>query len=318
MVRACEECQKFVGKQKFLSLPLKPIITSGPFQQWGLDFIGEINPPSSGQHKWILTATDYFTKWIEVVPTRNATDKVIMNFLETNIFARFGCPRKLVTDNAHAFKSKAMIDLCGNYNIILTHSTPYYPQGNGLDESSNKTLIRIIKKLLAENKKSWDSKLKYALWDDRINTKNSLGTSPFQLVYGVDVVFPTQLGLPVLKFLQEEVEEPNDIQRRIFHIIEVQQRREALNEKTEAYQSKVKATFDRKTKKDTFQAGDLVLRWDTRREDKPKHGKFDNLWFGPFKVVKVMDNNTFILQNMDDTEIFGGPVNGRFLKHYFS
>jgi hypothetical protein len=59
-------------------------------------------------------STDYFTKWIEVVPTKNAIDKVIMNFLETNIFSRFGCPRKLVIDNAQEFKSRAMIDLCGN------------------------------------------------------------------------------------------------------------------------------------------------------------------------------------------------------------
>jgi hypothetical protein len=94
-----------------------------------------------------------------------------------------------------------------------------------LDESLNKTLIGIIKKLLVENKKSWDSKLKYALWADMIITKNSLGTSPFQLVYGLDVVFPTQLGLPVLKFLQEEAKEPNDIHRMIFQIIEVQQTR---------------------------------------------------------------------------------------------
>jgi hypothetical protein len=47
-VRACEPCQKFAGKQKLMSLPLKPIVTHGPFQQWGLDFIGEINPSSSG------------------------------------------------------------------------------------------------------------------------------------------------------------------------------------------------------------------------------------------------------------------------------
>jgi hypothetical protein len=77
MVRTCEECQKFDGKKKLLSLPLKPIIANNPFQQWGLDFIGEINPPSSGQHKWILTDTYYFTKWIEVVPTRNSTDKML-------------------------------------------------------------------------------------------------------------------------------------------------------------------------------------------------------------------------------------------------
>jgi hypothetical protein len=65
-----------------------------------LDFIGEINPSSSGQHRWIITATDYFTKWIEAIPTQNTTDKVIMEFLEGYIFSRFGCPKKLVTDNA--------------------------------------------------------------------------------------------------------------------------------------------------------------------------------------------------------------------------
>jgi hypothetical protein len=183
-VRACEPCQNFVGKHKLMSLPLNPIIAHVPFQQWDLDFIGEINPSSFGQHKWILTAKDYFTKWIEAIPTRNATDKVIMEFLEGHIFSRFGCPKKLVTDNAQAFKSNSMIDFCNNYNIKLVHSTPYYPQGNGLVESSNKILIRIIKKLLTENKRSWDSKLKFSLWDDRISNKKSIGTSHFQMVYG--------------------------------------------------------------------------------------------------------------------------------------
>jgi len=62
-----------------------------------------------------------------------------------------------------------------------------------------------------------------------------LGTLPFYLVYGIDVVFSTQLGLLVMKFLHEEMEERNEIQRRIFHIIEVQKKREALNQITEAY-----------------------------------------------------------------------------------
>jgi hypothetical protein len=59
--------RSFQEKQQLKSFPLKPVVVSGPFQQWGLDFIGEIHPASSGQHRWILTATDYFTKWIEAV-----------------------------------------------------------------------------------------------------------------------------------------------------------------------------------------------------------------------------------------------------------
>jgi transposase InsO family protein len=165
------------GKKKLLPLPLKPISVEAPFQQWGLDFIGEIHPPSSGQHRWILTATDYFTKWIEVVPSRQATDSVIIKFLENNILSRFGCPRKIITDNAAAFRSKKLIDFCNQYHIGLGHSTAYYPQGNGLAESSNKTLVNIIKKTLQENKKSWHNKLVFALWADRLTTKRSIGMS---------------------------------------------------------------------------------------------------------------------------------------------
>ena len=239
-VRTCNACQRFVGKNLLKSLPLRPVIITGPFQQWGLDFIGEIHPPSSSQHKWILVATDYFTKWIEAIPTRNANHTVIINFLQDNIFSRFGCPKRIVTDNAAAFKDRNLAKMCEDTGVELVHSTAYYPQGNGLAESSNKSLIRIIKKLLEENKKGWDSKLKFALWADRVTTKKSISTSPFKLVYGVDAVFPTQLALPVAKFIQEADAEPNDLTRRMDNLVELQQSREQLVDQMILRQSKVK------------------------------------------------------------------------------
>eukprot|EP00253_Pinus_taeda_P034247 PITA_34247 len=126
-VATCHECQIFEGKRKLVPLPLVPIYVEAPFQQWGLDFIREIHPPSPGQHRWILIATDYFTKWIEAVSTRQANDSVIISFLENNILSRFGCPMKIITDNAQAFKSKKMINFCHQYHITLGHSTAYYP-----------------------------------------------------------------------------------------------------------------------------------------------------------------------------------------------
>ena len=107
--------------------------------------------------------------------------------------SRFGCPRKIVTNNAKAFTSSKLVKFCSDYNIILSHSTAYYPQGNGLGESSNKSLIRIIKKLLEDNKKAWNAKLKFVLWEDKVSTKKSIGTSPFQLVYGTNAIFPPLL-----------------------------------------------------------------------------------------------------------------------------
>ena len=64
-----------------------------------------------------------------------------------------------------------------------------------------------------------------------------------------------------------------------------------------------------------FIVGDLVLKWDARKDEKGKHGKFYNLWIGPFTVIKILGNNTFVLQNLNGEEI-AGPVNGCFLKYF--
>ena len=143
-VVACHKWYIFEGKRKFIPFPLKPIQVEAPFQQWGLYFIEEINPHSSRQHKWILTATDYFTKWIEAIPTRQATETIIMKFLEEHILSKFGVLGKIIT--TLTFKSKKIITFYFKYQIQMGHSTAYYPQGNGLAESSNKSLMRIIKK----------------------------------------------------------------------------------------------------------------------------------------------------------------------------
>jgi transposase InsO family protein len=232
--------------------------------------------------------------------------------------SRFGCPRKIVTDNVASFKDEPLIKFYEQYGITLVHSTPYYPQGNGLEESSNKILINIIKILLEDNKKAWDSKMKFSLWADRVTTKRSLGVSPFQLVYGVEAIFPTHLSFPMEKFFQDYQGEPDDMVRRIQQLVEVQQTREKLLDKAHDHQQKIKKSFDKKVRKEDFQLGDLVLKWDAPKKDKGKHGKFEALWIGPFKISEVFSNNTYKLQNLEDSEFFGGPVNGNFLKKYFS
>ena len=90
-----------------------------PFQQWVLDFIVDINPTSSCQPRWILTATYYFTKWTKVVPTRQASDIVIVEFLVKNILSRFGCPRRIITDNEKPLTFNKLVRFCSDYNIIL-------------------------------------------------------------------------------------------------------------------------------------------------------------------------------------------------------
>ena len=59
------------------------------------------------------------------------------------------------------------------------------------------------------------------------------------------------------------------------------------------------------------------MRWDSRREDQGKHGKFDFLWKGPYIIYVFRGNNAFFLRELDGIEEEeGGPVNGQTLKHY--
>ena len=53
-----------------------------------------------------------------------------------------------------------------------------------------------------------------------MTNKKSIGTSPFNMVYGTEDIFPIQLSLPIANFLQEEEGEPNDLVIRILHLVE--------------------------------------------------------------------------------------------------
>ena len=79
----------------------------------------------------------------------------------------------------------------------------------------------------------------------------------------------------------------------------------------------MKALFDHKAKDKYFLPGDLVLRWDARREEATKHGKFDHLWYGPFRVSDLEGKNYFLLENIDG-EVLNAPVNGQYMKHYMT
>ncbi|KAH9296075.1 hypothetical protein KI387_039663, partial [Taxus chinensis] len=69
-------------------------------------------------------------------------------------------------------------------------------------ESTNKNLLKIIRRTLDENQRTWNKNLKMALRADRITPKRSTYNSPFKLVYGKEAVFPISLELPALELVK--------------------------------------------------------------------------------------------------------------------
>jgi transposase InsO family protein len=118
-----------------------------------LDFIGEINPSSSKGHRFVLVATNYFTKWTEVVALKNMTYREVIEFITEHIIHRFSIPQTLTTDQGASFMLKEVREFAELYRIKLLNSSPYYAQANGQAKSSNRILIRLIKKKIYDNPK---------------------------------------------------------------------------------------------------------------------------------------------------------------------
>ena len=91
--KGCQACQRFGKIQMVPASVMNPIIKPWPFRGWGMDMIGQINPPSSKGHQWVLAITDYFTKWVEAVPMRSVASKDVISFVKEHIIHRFGIPQ---------------------------------------------------------------------------------------------------------------------------------------------------------------------------------------------------------------------------------
>lgn len=90
--KICDRCQRTGIPVVSDEMPLKPQVLIEPFEQWALDFVGPINPPSNGK-KYILVCTDYITKWVEAKAVARATEETMVSFLFEDIFVIFGVPR---------------------------------------------------------------------------------------------------------------------------------------------------------------------------------------------------------------------------------
>ena len=110
-------------------MPLKPIIEIEIFDLWGIDFMGPF--PSSDGYEYILMAVDYVSRWVEAIPTQTSEGRVVIRFLEQNIFCRYGCPRVIISDGEAHFNNYQFRNFLKRYGVQHRMITPYHPQSNG-------------------------------------------------------------------------------------------------------------------------------------------------------------------------------------------
>jgi transposase InsO family protein len=151
----------------------------------------------------MLVAMDYFTKWTEAVPLKNMTHKVVIEFIAEYIIHRFSIPQTLMTDQGTSFVSGQIREFIESYKIKLINSSPWYAQANDQAKSSNKILIKLIKKKIEDNPRRWHEVLSKALWNHRISRHGATKVTPFELVYGEEGILPVEVNLVAYRLAKQ-------------------------------------------------------------------------------------------------------------------
>ncbi|MCO5574905.1 hypothetical protein L7F22_028699 [Adiantum nelumboides] len=270
--------------------PQYAVIANGPFEKWGIDAMGSLPRTANGK-LYILVAIDYMT--------------------------RFGTPLEIVSDNGPGFRRGLLTEVCEELKISHRHSTPYYPQSNGLVEKAYRSIADIIRKMVESKPKHWDNFLDGAIWAYRTTYKDATQFTPFHLVYGQEALQPIELNIPTIKFTGRQQQNNDEAWiDRLLSLVKLEWKREAAYHCYERKALQLKDNLNEGLKDKEIKEKSLVLRYNNALDNR-FDAKFERRWEGPFIVKKAFTGGYYQLMDLCCKE-HPRKVNGYRLKPYLS
>ncbi|XP_042858103.1 uncharacterized protein LOC122244300 [Penaeus japonicus] len=288
--RTCHICQvKGKPGTSVKPYPLQPIpVVEEPFSKIIIDCVGPLPKTKSG-NQFLLTIIDSATRYPEAVPLRRITSKNVVRAL-VKFFTQVGLPSSIQSDQGSNFTADLFQQVMCSLGIRQYKSTAFHPESQGIVERFHYTLKTMIKSFCLEVGSEWDEVIDLLLFSVRESVQESLGFSPFQLIYGHEVRGP----LKVLKecWLSEEEDVPvstyvENLKSKLKTAVAI------AHKHMGKAQSRMKNIFDRTKKAEirSFNEGDLVLAL-LPLPKKPLRSQYH----GPFRVLKRTNEVNYIIE----------------------
>ena len=286
--RSCHTCQ-VVGKpnQKIPVAPLQPIPAfEEPFSRVIVDCVGPLPKTKSG-NQYLLTIMCASTRFPEAIPLRNIKAKTIIKAL-TKFFTFVGLPKTIQSDQGSNFMSHLFQQVMHELNIQQFKSSAYHPESQGALERFHQTLKNMMRTFCLESQKDWDEGVHMLLFAVREAFQESLGFSPFELVFGHTVRGP--LKLLKEKWLCEDtdinlLDYVSGFKHKLTRACEI------ARENLKQSQVKMKQWYDKDARTREFKPGEKVLVF-LPVPGHPLQAKY----FGPYVIESRLNDLNYIVQ----------------------
>ena len=307
LLQTCGTCQAAKHSRKTKPTAKQHLYAGRPWQFLSVDLVGPFSKTARG-NTTIIVVADHFTRWRDALPAPDGTAQTVAQILDERIFCYFGLPEQLYSDQGAQFESRLMQELCAIWGVVKTRTTPYHPQGNGLVERGNRDLGDALRSLLLNSdEREWDLLLPQIMRGIRASPHKSTGVTSNELMFGRELLLPDQL------VYGRKVARP---ETREAYAIKLQDRLQKAHEALRQQQTEIRnADY---CEPPAFREGEYVLMIN-KRQKKGQTAKLAPKYVGPYKVIQVFPNRTYLIsrdgqssiENETRLKLFIGPEDPR-------
>jgi hypothetical protein len=190
-VETCDVCQR-CKHSRVVKIPMKVTsVAKEVFFRVMIDLVGPFTETIKGS-KYVLSIMCDLSKYVVLVPLKDATAESVAIGLSERLFCIFGVPVEILSDRAQNFLGKVMQSLCKLFKIKKVNTTSFRPQSNPI-EAYHFVLNSYLRCLTETSKTEWDEILPYAAFSYNTKTHSSTNYTPFEVVFGRQANLPLSI-----------------------------------------------------------------------------------------------------------------------------